>query len=254
MALAAEARAAGWPVIIAAGGDGTVHNVANGILGDGPTNVTLGHVPVGSGNDYARALGLKRAPPERNLQLVLDGTRRRLDVGRVGDEYFVNGMGVGFDAEVVRQTLRMSHLRGFALYLVAAYKTFGSFTPPDLEVQSGEHAERSRMMMLAITIGATAGGGFRLTPDALLDDGLFDVCVIRRVGLARFLRYVPSVVRGKHLHLPEVTLFRSQQVRVSGLSGPLTVQVDGELRYPESDSIEVTLLPRHLKVLCAPSA
>lgn len=250
--LAAEAREAQWPVVVAAGGDGTVHNVVNGLLREGPTSVTLAHVPVGSGNDYARALGLKAGPVERNLPLVLAGRLRRLDVGRVFGEYFVNGMGVGFDAEVVRQTLRMNHLRGFLLYLVAVYKTFGSFEPPDLEIEASEFAERGRMMMLAVDIGTTVGGGFRMTPEAVPDDGLFDVCVIRRVGLGRFLRYVPKVARGKHAPIPEVSMFRTNRVRVTGLSGPLAVQLDGELRYPEQDSIDVTLLPQHLKVLCAP--
>jgi diacylglycerol kinase (ATP) len=175
-----------------------------------------------------------------------------MDVGRVINEYFVNGMGVGFDAEVVRQTLRMSHLSGFLLYLVAVYKTFGSFEPPDLEIEAPEFSERARMMMLAVDIGTTVGGGFRMTPDAIPDDGLFDVCVIRRVGLGRFLRYVPTVARGKHAPYPEVSMFRTKTVRVTGLSGPLAVQLDGELRYPDDDSIEVTLLPHHLKVLCAP--
>jgi YegS/Rv2252/BmrU family lipid kinase len=248
--LAAHARDTGWPIVVAAGGDGTVHHVVNGLLADGPTDVTLAHVPVGTGNDYARSLGLRPAPVERNLPKVLSGKLRRFDVGRVIGEYFVNGMGVGFDAEVVRQTLRMSHLSGFVLYLVAVYKTFGSFDPPDLEVESREFRQRARMMMLAVDIGTTVGGGFRMTPDAVLDDGLFDVCLIRRVGLGRFLRYVPRVARGTHGPIPEVTMFRTERIRVTGLSGPLAMQVDGELRYPSDDTVEVTILPRHLKVLC----
>lgn len=173
-----------------------------------------------------------------------------MDVGRALGEYFVNGMGAGFDAEVVRQTLRMSHLSGFALYLVAVYKSFGAFDPPDVEVSASEHAERARVMMLNVSIGPTQGGGFRLAPGATPDDGLFDVCLIRRVGLVRFLRYVPHVVAGLHRHLREVCIFRTRQIRITGLSGPLPVQLDGELRYPETDTIDVAIYPRHLQVLC----
>ncbi|MGD8727329.1 MAG: diacylglycerol kinase family lipid kinase [Gemmatimonadales bacterium] len=250
--LAVEAREAGWPVVVAAGGDGTVHNVANGLLADGPTSVTLAHVPVGTGNDYARSIGLKPRPVQRNLTLVLGGHVRRLDVGKMGDEYFVNHMGVGFDAEAARHTLQMTRLNGFPLYLAAVYKTFGSFVPPEIEVQAAEHIERSHMMMLGITIGATMGGGFRVTPDASIDDGLFDVCVIRRVGLLRFLRYVPSVVLGTHVGLPEVTMFRTKQVTVTGHSSQLAIQADGELRYPEHETIDVKILPHYLSVLCVP--
>ena len=250
--LAVEAREAGWPVVVAAGGDGTVHNVVNGLLAEGPTNVTLAHVPVGSGNDYARSLGLKARAVQQNLPIVLNGTLRRLDVGRLSGEYFVNHLGVGFDAEAARHTLQMTRLKGFPLYLAAVYKTFGSFVPPEIEVRAAEHSERSHMMMLGITIGATMGGGFRVTPDAVVDDGLFDVCVIRRVGLLKFLRYVPSVVLGKHVGLSEVTMFRTTRVTVTGHSSPLAIQSDGELRYPEQDTVDITILPNHLKVLCAP--
>jgi diacylglycerol kinase family enzyme len=81
---------------------------------------------------------------------------------------------------------------------------------------------------------------------------LFDVCLIRRVGLIRFLRYMPFVVAGRHGHLREVRIFRTTRIRITGLSGPLAVQLDGELRYPETDTIDVTMFPRHLQVLCAP--
>ena len=106
-------------------------------------------------------------------------------------------------------------------------------------------------MMCNVSIGLTQGGGFRLAPDAGPDDGQLHVCLIRRVGLLKFLRYLPRVVRGTHITLPEVVLFRTTRMTVTGLSGPLAVQLDGELRYPEADRIEITILPRQLHVLCA---
>jgi diacylglycerol kinase (ATP) len=248
--LAVEARAAGWPIVVAAGGDGTVHGVVNGLLADGPTSTTLAHVPVGNGNDYARALGLKAGSVRRNLVRVLGGVRRVFDVGRVGAEYFANGMGIGFDAEVVRHTLRMSHLSGFPMYLTGVYRAFGSFVAPDLEIEAVEHRERSRVMMFNVSLGPTQGGGFRIAPGAVPDDGLFHVCVIRTVGFLKFVRYVPRVVVGRHVGLPEVTLFTTREVRVTGVSGPLALQLDGELRYPEQETVEVKLLPRYLHVLC----
>jgi YegS/Rv2252/BmrU family lipid kinase len=248
--LAAEARSAGWPVVVAVGGDGTVHGTVNGLLADGPTAVTLAHVPVGTGNDYARTLGLRPAPVSENLERVLSGRRRLFDVGRTINEYFVNGMGVGFDAEVVRQTLRMSGLTGFPLYLAAVLRTFGAFAPPELEVAAAEHRERGRMMMCNVSIGLTQGGGFRLAPGASPNDGLLDVCLIRRIGLPKFLRYLPRVVRGTHVTLPEVALFRTTRMTIAGLSDPLAVQLDGELRYPEDSTIDVEILPRQLHVLC----
>jgi YegS/Rv2252/BmrU family lipid kinase len=249
--LAAHARSTGWPVVVAVGGDGTVHETVNGLLAEGPTSAVLGHVPVGSGNDYARALGLRPAPIPDNLERVLRGRRTAFDVGRAAGEYFVNGMGAGFDAEVVRQTLRMNRLTGFPLYLAAVLKTFRAFEAPELEIDAQEHRERERMMMCNVSIGLTQGGGFRLSPDAQPDDGFLHVCLIRRVGLLKFLRYLPRVIRGTHGALPEVTLFRSERVTVTGVSSRLAVQLDGELRYPDEPAVEVRVLPRYLHVLCA---
>ena len=248
--LAAEARIEGWPVVVAAGGDGTVHGVANGLLADGPTDVTLGHVPAGTGNDFAKLLGLKHGPVERNLPLVLHGRQRRFDVGTVLGEHFLNSMGIGFSAEVVRRLSSFKQPRGFALYLGAVYKTFFGFKPPMLEITAAEHGETGEMMMLEVAIGTTAGGGFRLTPDAEPDDGLFDVCVIRRVGTFRFLRYVPKVVRGRHTKLPPVTVFKTARVRVESHSGPLVLHLDGEPRLPQQRAVEIVIEPRHIKVLC----
>ena len=106
-------------------------------------------------------------------------------------------------------------------------------------------------MMCNVSIGLTQGGGFRLAPGASADDGLLDVCLIRRVGLPRFLRYLPRVVRGTHANLPEITLFRTTRMTVTGLSDPLAVQLDGELRYPAGRTIDVAILPGQLHVLCA---
>jgi YegS/Rv2252/BmrU family lipid kinase len=250
--LAAEARDAGWPLVVAVGGDGTVHHTANGLLADGPTDTVLGHVPIGTGNDYAYALGLGKAPFEQNFAAALRGTPRSLDVGRVLGEYFVNALGAGFDAETVRQTLRMKHLRGFPLYLAAVYRTFMSFQPPELEVAAAEHTERGPMMMMEVAIGPSIGGGFKIAPDAVTDDGVLDVCVIRRIGLLRFLRYVPRVIKGTHTSLAEVTLFRTRRVTLTGVSGPVWLHLDGELRQLDGGTPEdVEILPRHLRVLCA---
>ena len=249
--LAREALKRGWPLVVAVGGDGTAHGVANAVLRARMPDAVLGHVPIGTGNDFAKILGIAPGNVARNLERILTvGHVRRLDVGEVADEYFINSMGIGFGADVVRQTLRMTRLKGFLLYLAAVYKTFWSFDPADLEVTSAEFTERERMMMLEILIGTSAGGGFRLTPDALPDDGLFDVCVIREVSVAQFLRYVPRVIRGTHATLPQVSIFQTADLRVTSMDRPLEMHLDGELRLPQESSVHIRIIPRALPVLC----
>ena len=149
-------------------------------------------------------------------------------------EHFTNSLGIGFDAEVVRQANRLTRLRGLAVYVVAVYKTFVTFRAPVLEVVSAAHRETGPTMMLECSIGVSAGGGFYLTPQADPSDGLLDVCLIRKVGLLKFLRYVPRVLKGTHLGLAEVAMFRTPSLTIRSPEEPLLLHLDGELRAPEA--------------------
>ena len=249
--LAADGKADGWPVVIAVGGDGTVHGAANGLLADGPTETVLAHVPIGTGNDFAKTVGLDKARhPGRNLACILQGQVQRLDVGRALGEYFVNGLGIGFGAEVARNILEFKRLRGFALYLASVYRTFFSFKAPTLDVSAIEHSEHGPILMAEISIGKTAGGGFKLTPQADAQDGLLDVCIIRDIGVLTFLRYLPRVLNGTHTTLPPVTVFQTKHVTVSS-EGPSVVHLDGEVRLPEVASITASVELAALPALCA---
>jgi len=252
--LGREAAAAGVERILAAGGDGTVHEVANGLLeapsaADGATRPALGTIPIGTGNDFAKLLHVYKLPPEEAARRMAAARVERFDVGRVIGEYFDNSLGIGFDAEVARQANQTTKLSGLAVYVVAVYKTFVSFRAPMLEVASAAHSETGPMMMLECSIGRSAGGGFYLTPDADPADGLLDVCLIRKVGLAKFLRYVPRVLSGKHVGLAEVAMFRTAALKIRSTDRPLLLHLDGEVRAPDSRDIEVTLEAGRLRVL-----
>ena len=252
--LGREAAAAGVERILAAGGDGTVHEVANGLLeapsaADGATRPALGTIPIGTGNDFAKLLHVYKLPPEEAAKRMAAARVERFDVGRVIGEYFDNSLGIGFDAEVARQANQTTKLSGLAVYVVAVYKTFVSFRAPMLEVASAAHSETGPMMMLECSIGRSAGGGFYLTPDADPADGLLDVCLIRKVGLAKFLRYVPRVLSGKHVGLAEVAMFRTAALKIRSTDRPLLLHLDGEVRAPDSRDIEVTLEAGRLRVL-----
>ncbi len=207
---------------------------------------------LGTGNDFAKILGLYPPKTGDNLRHVLTkGVVRPFDVGFVANEYFINSMGVGFGAEVVRQTLNMKRLKGFLLYLGAVYKTFWRFEPPTLEIAASEHSQTGAVTLLEIAIGTTAGGGFKLTPTAKPDDGLFDVCVIDRVSVSQFLRWVPRCIKGTHVNLDPVTMFQTPHVTVTNVDRPLLMHLDGELRTPQGPSVTVELVPRLLATLCA---
>lgn len=256
LGLARDAVQGGVTRIICAGGDGLIHEVVNGVMhaglaDDGATRAAVGVIPLGTGNDFAKLLGVYDHPPESAAARLKNALEARYDLGRAWGEYFDNIFGCGFDAEVVRRANRIKRLSGIAVYLTSIYQTFVFFKPPVFDVQAAEHREAGAMMMLSVNIGICGGGGFYLTPEADPADGELDVCVIRKVGLVTFLRAVPKVMKGTHRDLEPVSLFRSRQVTIRSPDGPLYAQLDGELREPGLRDVTVTIEPARLRVLVA---
>ena len=236
--------------VIAVGGDGIVHEVANGLLTAGGT-AALGVVPAGSGNDFAKLLGVHRLRPEDAVRCIVGARLARFDVGLVQDEYFVNTLGLGFGPEVVRIRNEMPGLKGFLSYLIPVLRAFAGFVPPVLDVRAGDWSERGPVMMVEVCNGTTAGGSYRFAPAADPADGTLDVCVIRRVTLGRFLRALPRVMRGTHGTMREVRLRRAAELVITG-EEPLVMHLDGELRASGSRECRITVQPGRLPVLVAP--
>ena len=248
--LAAQAAQGGARCVIAVGGDGAVHEVANGLLA-ARSNACLGVVPIGSGNDFAKLVGVYGHDVSRAVARIVTARERRYDAGRVLDEYFVNSLGFGFGPAVVRTRNAMPGLKGFLSYLVPIVRTFTSFRPPLFEVEADGFRERGRMMMVEVCNGTTAGGSYRFAPDADPADGWIDVCLIRRVGLLRFLAALPRVMRGTHGGMPEVAQLRTKALRIRAPEEPLVLHLDGELREPGVHECTVTMEPGCLNVLVA---
>jgi diacylglycerol kinase (ATP) len=248
--LAARAASEGARHVVAVGGDGTVHDVANGLLRT-PGEAALGVVPAGSGNDFAKMVGVYGHDPMRAVARLVTATSRRFDAGRVLDEWFVNSVGFGFGPAVVQTRNRMRHLRGFLSYLVPIVKTFFKFEPPLFDVAAPGFRERGYMMMVEVCNGTTAGGSYRFAPDADPADGKMDVCLIRRVSLPRFLLAIPRVMRGTHVKMREVAIIKTAKLVVRSPEQPLLVHVDGELREPGVNECTVELERGRLNVLVA---
>ena len=249
-ALAAAAVRSGAQRVVAVGGDGTVHEVANGLLGSGG-GVPLGVVPLGTGNDFAKLVGVDGCSPLTAVGRLVTADARVFDVGRVGDERFVNSLGVGFGPAVVRARNAMPGLPGFLSYFVPVLRAYGGFRPPLVDIRSAEFRERGHVMMVEVCNGTTAGGDYRFAPDADPADGRLDVCLVRRVALPRFLLAIPRVMRGTHGRMREVALFRTRRLTIRSLEEPLLLHLDGELREAGTNEVTVEVEPRKLKVLVA---
>ena len=241
-------------LVVAAGGDGTVHDVANGILQSGAA-ATCGFavLPLGTGNDFAKVV-----PGAENRQSALDVIAQprfvSYDVGLAewpgGREFFINGMGTGIDVEVVRQLHRLPALPGPVKYLLGLFRALAIYQPVRVTaVLNGERLDRS-VMMMAVGNGICQGGGFYLTPEASPRDGRLDLCVVAKLPLWKVALVLPRVLRGTHGGHPLVTMRSLEKVRFEANErSPLYFQLDGELRQP-SDAfwLDVTVQPGALRV------
>ena len=232
--LAREAVTAGAGALVVVGGDGMVHL---GVQAVGGTSTPLGVVPAGTGNDLARALGLPLRDPLGAADVVVAGGRRRIDLGRSEGQWFAGVVAAGFDARVNDRVNRMRWPRGPRRYDLATLAELGVFRPISYRIELNGEASELEAMLVAVGNIPSYGGGLRITPDAVLDDGEFDVVVVAPVSKATLVRVFPRVRRGTHLAHPAVSMRRARTVRLDAAG--VTAYVDGERLGPLPRSFEV---------------
>lgn len=242
--LAEQAAARGADVVAAAGGDGTLGEVVNGIVG---THAVLAVVPLGTGNDFARCLGIG-TDLECAVETLVFGTPMWMDLGKTDDRWFCNIAGCGFDAVVAdRINCGIRGLRGAPAYVAAILRSLADFRPAHLTLTLDGETRTLRAMLCSVANAPMYGGGMRIAPDARIDDGWFDVCILGDTGTWEFLRAFPRVFQGTHVSHPKVTMLRAQHVRVE--STPLLpTLVDGEIIGATPS--EFHLHPRAIRILC----
>jgi diacylglycerol kinase (ATP) len=253
--LARLAVAEGYKTIVALGGDGTINEVVNGLcmdLGNDPNPadvVKLGIIPAGSGNDFAYAVGLPPKAPEA-LDRLAQGTSRLVDMGRINDRFFAYGVGIGFDAEVNIESQKIKWLRGMMLYLIALLKVLIFQNKSyELEITFDDTRLIQQAMMVSVANGRRYAGAFLITPDAQVDDGLLNLCIVSPLSRLDMLRFMPLVFKGYHTNLKVVKLFSARQIKVKS-SSPLVSHVDGEVFGLGEKCYEFSLLPGRLRVIC----
>ncbi len=232
-------------LVVALGGDGTVHEVAGACVG---RDLTLGVLPVGSGNDYVKALGIG-VDLERALEVLAAGKIRAVDAGEVDGIRFNNGLGIGFDAEVAAGVKEApALLGGTGRYLWSVGRLLWGFRCHDATLRLDEgDVIQTRTILVAVALGTTFGARFRLAPDARLDDGLFDVVWSEEVDRAEVLRLIPAALGGTLQRHPKVHLARARMVEVE-LAKEVPAHVDGEILAP-TRAFRARVLPGALRVV-----
>ncbi len=254
--LAAEAARRGDPRVVAMGGDGTVHEVLNGLMSvaNSPRPV-LGVVPAGAGNDFAHVMGLS-PDPATALAQACTGTARPIDVGRIADasqrqRFWANSVGTMLDGAINIESHRWRRPRGPARYLLAALRLLAAPIPVHatrLWVDEVEHG--LDLVLFTVANGPREGGVFTIAPDARIDDGQFDYLAITRITRLGMLALLPRLLAGKSCRGKRVRRGQGRRLRLA-TSLPLVIHLDGELwTRPADDVHEVTieLLPTALQV------
>jgi len=223
--MAREAKSNGFDVVIAMGGDGTSKDTLAGATG---TGIKFGLIPAGRGNDTARNLGYPQ-----DLEMIVRGFKnpviRKMDVPTVNGHIFTNSSGVGFDSAVVQLTTNgRCKMPGSLCYFYAVYRAVLTFKPISMRVTIDDKVYEGKYTMCLASNGEHFGGGMKIVPGAILDDGMMDICLLENISALKLMTVFPSVYKGKHVTLPEVTLLRGKKIVIES-DKPAPVDFDGDL-------------------------
>ena len=233
--------------LVVAGGDGTMHQAAQGLAG---TACALGVVPLGTGNDLAGTLGVP-SDLEAATRRALAGRVRALDLLRVGERVSVSYAGVGFDSEVTRfANEEVKRLRGPLVYLYAVLHTLATFRPPAMRVDHDGGSFSGRAMFAVVANLPRFGGGMRIAPEALPDDGWLDLVIVRELSRLRLLAVFPKVYRGTHVRHPAVQIVRTRRAEIT-LDREMTMYGGGEpmATQPAGEPYTIEVMPGALRVV-----
>lgn len=232
----------GYKRIAAVGGDGTINMVAAGMLN---SDSILAVIPAGTGNDFFKQLKIKD-DIDSICRAAAFGEVIELDVGILNDHPFINMIGIGFDAEVAIEANKAKTNFGIATYLLAVYKVWKKFPIFDIKLRIDSLEIEEQVMLIAIGIGRSTGGGFILTPNALPNDGKFDVCIVRKTSRAKIFSILPKILKGSHIRQPEVKMYRCRQLDIFS-EQPLPVHYEGETFTSNNGRLSIKMSASKLK-------
>jgi diacylglycerol kinase (ATP) len=242
-----------FDIIVAMGGDGTVNEVAAGVVG---STASLAIFPIGSGNDFNKIIGISN-----RIDLALDtivlGTKKLFDLGRVSIKnsiglsqvrIFVNTLGIGIDAQIAKEAKRIKYLRGLPLYIVAAIKALSMYAPNEYTISDNSTTRKEKAYLICAGNGIYEGGGFKMLPDGNPCDAKLNICLIRKMSVWKAIPLVPKVIQGTHGKHSKVTLWDSKGLRISS-EQPFILHGDGEIFEENAMDVTIDLMPKAISVI-----
>jgi diacylglycerol kinase (ATP) len=256
--LAKQAAEEGCDLVIAMGGDGTVHEVMNGLM-QVPENKrpVMGIVPIGSGNDFAYSIGITQKSAHALAHALKAEKIKPVDIGLLTDEhgrqeYFDNTLGIGFDAVVTIRSHKLPIVKGFLMYLTAVIQTIIlNHNPAKVKIETEAETWEDQLLMFTLCNGPREGGGFMLSPDSKNDDGKMETVAVTRVSRATMFRLVPEFMKGTHMRFKQVRMGEFKKLTLTS-NLPLYIHADGEVFTSFGSNLKKVsfeTLPQALKVV-----
>ncbi len=242
----------GYTHIIAVGGDGTMNEVARPLIGQ--KHVCTGLIPAGTGNDFIQILGFPDRFSEEHWDIFFKQSTMNMDVGEVNGLHFLNGMGLGFDAQVAAENyvdpgevVKVGGGKG--KYLWQIIKTLLFYKEHKVTISSRNLVQETDCFINTISVGRRFAGSFLLTPEAIANDGLLDVCMIKKLNLLQRFKILSMVPKGTHIADKKVDYYQTEKISVD-FGKKVPFHLDGELYF--DTTFEVSILPSALKIIYSP--
>jgi len=251
--LAQKAADKGIELIVSIGGDGTVNEIVNGIM-KSKNNPSLGIIPLGWANDFIKSVNIPFDITQA-CQIIVQGKIKKIDIGVINSQiYFANICGVGFDAEVAQlaNQIKSKHpnlriLSAFIYVFATVKKLLSPFGYHNVKIKFDGQEIHSKILFIAISNGKIYGGRFKITPEAILDDGLLEICLVEEMGRFKYLSIIPKVFKGTHASIKGISFYRAKEVLI-GSSETILAQVSGEVIEGQKE-FNITLLPKSLRLI-----
>ncbi len=242
-----EGLLAGYNTIVAVGGDGTINEVAKGLIVNGCGR--LGIIPMGTGNDLVKSLNIS-LDPEEAIDVIIKGHTKSIDVGIVNDKAFLNVASIGLDAEVVQNTEKVkSFLMSKFSYVIGLLITMLSYKHKRILIQLDKLTLEKEALLVAVGNGRYYGGGMKICPVADLEDNYFHICLISKISKLKLLFIFPSIFKGKHLkYTKHVNMYKAKSISIQS-KDKMYINIDGEVTNTK-DNVNFYMFHKSIDVIC----
>ena len=233
-------------ILYSIGGDGTLNEIVNGVA---RTDATIAVIPCGSGNDFIKTI-TKIKDPMKILCSYKNMLSKKIDIGQINDRYFINIASIGFDAEIVynaKAYKKLPLISGELSYLFSTIRTIVKMKPNDVEIIiNNRETNNYKILLIAIANGKYYGGGMKPAPNAIIDDGILDICLVNKASKLKVLSLLPKYIKGTHETISEVEFIRANKISIISKS-PIPVNIDGEVDL--LNNIQVGIIKQGLNIL-----